>query len=81
MSEPNPHRRLTRRMIALLLLVISLLVAATLVVFAGNGLPEMIVAPAIGLAATLLLVGGIWFAVESVMRKDIGAGLPDDDEV
>lgn len=78
--EPVAERRPSRRLIAGLLLLIAVICAVTLMVFARNGLPEMIVAPALGLVATLLLVGGIWFAVETVIRKDIGAGLPDDED-
>ena len=76
--EPG-ERRPSRRMIAGLLFVVAVICAVTLLPFLGRG-SELLVAPLVGLAATVVLISGIWFAVESVMRKDFGAGLPDDEE-
>lgn len=78
-ASARPERRPSRRMIAGLLFVVAVICAVTLLPFLGRG-SEMLVAPLVGLAATVVLISGIWFAVESVMRKDFGAGLPDDDE-
>ncbi|RRJ88366.1 hypothetical protein EG850_02695 [Gulosibacter macacae] len=77
-EEATPKRS-SWRMIAVLLLVVGLICVGTLLFFGGNGMPGDLVAPLVGLSATLVLVGGIALAVGTVLRKDIGAGLPDDE--
>ena len=56
-ASARPERRPSRRMIAGLLFVVAVICAVTLLPFLGRG-SEMLVAPLVGLAATVVLISG-----------------------